>query len=120
MNHSYVDLSLVGDAQDGSDSLQCHTDLETCCISAYGPARGDWYFPYGNRLQFSNGSDGIYQQHAAQRVDLHRRNNGDTSGIYRCTIETNAVNDDDGWETVYVGLYASGGECMYIIFKITH
>ena len=27
-NHSYVDLSLVGDDGSGSDSVQCHTDLE--------------------------------------------------------------------------------------------
>ena len=30
-NHSYVDLSLVGDDVSGSDSVQCHTDLNTCC-----------------------------------------------------------------------------------------
>ena len=30
-NHSYVDLSLVGDDLSGSDSVQCHTDLGTCC-----------------------------------------------------------------------------------------
>ena len=30
-NHSYVDLSTVGSGYDGSDSVQCHTDLSTCC-----------------------------------------------------------------------------------------
>ena len=50
----------------------------------------------------------------AQRVDLERWDNGATSGIYRCDIETNAVNDDDGRETVYVGLYASGGVCVCV------
>ena len=33
-NHGYVDLSLVGDTLDGSDSVQCQTDLATCC--SYG------------------------------------------------------------------------------------
>ena len=28
-NHAYVDLSLVGNDDSGSDSVQCHTDLET-------------------------------------------------------------------------------------------
>ena len=107
-NHSYVDLTLVGTA--AGSSVQCHTDLSTCCSAAQGPDRGDWYFPNGDRLQFSNGPDDIYEQRRAQRVDLRRRNNGDTSGIYRCIIDTNAVNDDDGRETVYAGLYASGGE----------
>ena len=35
---------------------------------------------------------------------------GGTSGLYRCDIETIAVNNNDGHETVYVGLYNSGGE----------
>ena len=30
-NHSYVDLSTVGSAGDNSDSVVCHTDLDTCC-----------------------------------------------------------------------------------------
>ena len=104
-NHSYVDLTLVG-----SDRVQCHTDLDSCCSMTEGADRGDWYFPNGDRLQFSYNPGGIYESRGKQVVYLHRRNNGGTSGIYRCTIETNAVNDEDGRETVYVGLYASGGE----------
>ena len=101
----------MGDAQDGSDSLQCYTDLETCCSSAQGSDRGYWYAPGSqDRLPFSSEPGDIYQQLGAERVDLRYRNNGDTSGIYRCTIETNAVNNDDGQEVVYAGLYASGGE----------
>ena len=111
-NHSYVDLTLVGDARDGSDSVQCHTDLSTCCNAAAGPDRGDWYFPNGTQLPFPNNSTfNIFMLRQAQRVDLRHRGRSDvTSGIYRCTVETNAVHDDDGRETVYVGLYASGGE----------
>ena len=44
-NHSYVDLSLVGNHSSGSDSVQCHTDVSKCCSSANGPYRGDWSFP---------------------------------------------------------------------------
>ena len=109
-NHSYVDLTLVGGAVDGSDSVQCHTDLATCCSRLEGANRGDWYFPNGSRLLFDFYGGDIGEWRLAQRVDLRRRNNAATSGIYCCTIETNAVNDDDGRETVYVGLYASGGE----------
>ena len=111
-NHSYVDLTLVGNVL---NSVQCHTDLNTCCNRTQGTDRGDWYFPNGDRLQFLNDLGDIYEQRVAQRVDLRRRNNGDTSGIYHCTIETNAVHSNDNSdtttrETVYVGLYASGGE----------
>ena len=115
-NHAYVNLSQVGDANDGSDSVQCHTDLNTCCSGAQGPDRGDWYFPSGDVLSFPSDSGDIYEARTAQRVELRRRNNPDTpSGIYRCTIETNAVNSDNNTdtttrETVYAGIYATGGK----------
>ena len=114
-NHSYVNLTAVGDAMDGSDSVQCHTDLSTCCSGAQGDDRGDWYFPDGNRLPFNSVGNDIYEHRTAQQVDLRRRNDAGTSGIYRCDIETNAVHSDNDSdtttrETVYAGLYASGGE----------
>ena len=114
-NHSYVDLTLVGRAGDGGDSVQCHTDLDTCCHQSRGADRGDWYFPNGSRLGFSNKPGDIYEVREAQQVDLRRRNNAGTSGIYRCTVETTAVHSNDSSdtttrETVYAGLYASGGE----------
>ena len=106
-NHSYVDLSLVGD---GSGSVQCHTDLSTCCSGTEGPHRGDWFFPNGSRLGFPFYND-IYEWRRDQRVDLSRRNNAHTLvGIYRCSISTNAVQDDcdiSVRDTVYVGLYTA-------------
>ena len=112
-NHAYVDLSLVGNDDSGSDSVQCHTDLSTCCTGTQGPHRGDWILPGSEQtLPFSNDSTaGIYEVHGAQRVDLRRRNNTSIpSGIYRCDI---AIHDDNGTpvrESVYVGLYSSEGE----------
>ena len=110
-NHGYVDLSLVGSAEDGSDSVQCHTDLTTCCTSGLAAAdRPDWYFPNGNWVEFISGGGDIFNRRGAQRIDLHRRNNTVTpSGIYRCEIPTD---DGDGGfmrEIVYVGIYGSGG-----------
>ena len=83
-NHSYVDLSLVGNDGSGSDSVQCITDLPTCCRGTDGPYRGDWYFPNGTRLPFYYNGD-IYERRGSQKVDLHRRNsaNSPTVGIYR-------------------------------------
>ena len=106
-NHSYVDLSLVGSDDMGDDSVQCITDLEVCCSSKQGAHRGDWYFPNGTRLPFSGG---IYESRGVQRVDLHRKNQYNVPGIYRCNISTNAVHDTSLGEMVYVGLYHSGGE----------
>ena len=113
-NHPYVDLSQVGNDGSGSNSVQCHTDLDTCCISTYGSHRGDWYFPEGTRLPFSMDGGDIYEVREAQRVDLRRRNNANSpAGIYRCDIPTNAVHDGSDIsvrDTVYLGLYtASGG-----------
>ena len=55
----------------------------------------------------------IFFRRVAQQVTLRHRNNAmGPSGIYRCDIATDAVHDDSDLsvrETVYVGLYASGG-----------
>ena len=107
-NHSYVDFNLVGNR--ARDSIQCHTDLGTCCSGSQGSHRGDWYFPNGTRLPLSGP---IGEGRGAQKVEL--RTGIDTpqiSGIYRCDIPTVAVHDDTDnlvRETVYVGLYSSGG-----------
>ena len=108
-NHSYVVISLVGDDVSGSDSVQCHTDLDTCCSSAQGSHRGDWYFPNGDRLPFPGGSGGIIENRVAKRVNLRRRSDSEIqTGIYCCDIPTNAVHhgsDISVRDTVYVGLY---------------
>ena len=114
VNNSYVDLSQVGNDGSGSDSVQCITDLGSCCSGGQGQHRGDWYFPDGARLPFSDNNGDIYEFRGAQRIDIRRRNNANSpTGIYRCDISTNAVHDDDDAsvrDTVYVGLYtASGG-----------
>ena len=114
-NHSYVNLSLVGSHSSGSDSVQCHTDLSTCCSSTAGAHRGDWYFPDGTRLPFSGGT---FQTRLYDSVDLrHHSHVTSSTGIYRCDISTNAVHHDSDIsvrDTVYVGLYTgSGGKCSY-------
>ena len=109
-NHSYVDLSQVG--SDPSDSIQCHTDLKTCCSDGQGNHRGDWYFPDGTRLPFPGGG-GIYQLLSSQRVALRRTSPNSPSGIYRCdipTVDVHNENDISLRDTVYVGVYASGGK----------
>ena len=79
-----------------------------------GPDSVDWYSPRW-KLPFL---DNVYEGCGAQVVVLRYTGSGGTSGIYRCDIETNAVNDNDGHETVYVGLYTSGGEWHHLIYKV--
>ena len=108
-DHSYVDISQVGNTLGGSENVWCHTDLNTCCSGIQGPHRGDWYFPNGERLPFPGDGD-IVQSRQAQRVDLRRINNAnEPTGIYYCDIATVAVYNDNMRETVYVGLYNSEG-----------
>ena len=118
-NHSYVDLSLVGNDGSGSDSVQCITDLGTCCTGSSGIHRGDWYFPDRDRLPFSNNDGDIYEVRVSQRIDIRRRNNANSpTGIYRCDIPTNAVHDDTDIsvrDTVYVGLYTASGGMLLIV-----
>ena len=123
-NHSYVDLSLVGRPEDGGESVQCTTDLITCCTSVNGPHRGDWYFLNGTRLPFPALNVNTFEQRETQRVDLCRNRgiNSPTVGIYRCDIPTNDVHDDDisVRDTVYVGLYSGSGgtyELCTVVFS---
>ena len=116
-NHSYVNLLLVNNTESGS--VQCHTDLQTCCRVEVGIHRGDWFFPNGSVLGFrSSSDDDIVEYRGYQRVDLQRRNNGSASGIYHCSIA--AVFFHNASDTlrghVYVGLYDSGGQ--YTIYSI--
>ena len=117
-NHAYVNLTLVGnDITDSGNTVRCHTDLQTCCTSSQGVHHGDWYFPNGSVLAGGGGGDDIYRSRGAQVVHLRRRNDVTSpSGIYRCEIETVAVNTITG-ETVDVGLYPpSGGILLYIFY----
>ena len=100
-NHSYVDLSTVE-----RDSVQCHSDLSTCCSSSQGYHRGDWYFPDGDRLPFSGG---IYEARGAQRVDLRHTTATGPTGIYRSTEAVHRDGYISVRATVYVGLYVGSG-----------
>ena len=109
MNHSYVNLSLVGTSE--SNRVSCHTNRGTCCTMAQGTHRGDWFFPNGTRLNHSHNGGDIYEARGAQRVSLLRRNNGNVSGIYHCNIiiGTGTVPIRG---IIYIGLYDDRGKLM--------
>ena len=116
MNHSYVNLSLVGRSE--NNRVSCHTDRDTCCTMAQGNAhRGDWFFPNGTRLEFSNYGEDIYQMRGAQRVSLLRRNNGNVSGIYHCNIII-GTGTDPMIGIFYIGLYDDRGKFMPFVITV--
>ena len=108
-NHSYVDLGTVGTGF--STSVWCNTDLGTCCRHEDGSHRGQWFSPNGVVLETY---ENIYVVEEQQRVELRRANRTTSpTGIYRCEIPTNAVNDATDISVrakVYVGLYTSAGK----------
>ena len=103
-NNSYVNISRVGEHSSGSNSVQCRTDLVTCCSVMQGEHRGDWFFPNRKRIGFEQFSD-TYESRGAQRVDLRRRGS-QVRGIYRCDIPTS---NGTGRQSIYVGLYSNRG-----------
>ena len=116
-DHSYVDLSALGEFDNEDDHVVCHTDLTTCCGGDDRDDRGYWYFPNGDVLPGAVGSGAatnpIVLMRGPQIVRLLRGTGpGDvSSGLYHCIIVTVAVNDpyynpspDNGiGETLYVG-----------------
>ena len=102
-NHSYVNFSTVG-----SDyySVQCHTDLSTCCSDTEGIHRGDWYFPNGTRLPNFTSSTAIGESREAQKVVVNHNGGIKPSGIYCCDI---AIDDGSTRDIIYVGMYFSNG-----------
>ena len=107
-NHSYLDLSLVGTSD--SDSVQCHTDVKTCCSAGQGLHRGDWISPNGARIEYYQEGD-IYQRRYHRTVGLYS-NNGSESGIYYCKIALKNVFDSKRIGFFYIGLYQNGGEYL--------
>ena len=106
-NHGYVDLGLI--RRGFANSVQCRTDLSTCCTSQQGNHRGQWYLPDGQPVTEGDDVD-FYQRNRSRVVDLRRRINVTSpTGIFRCEIPTIAVNEG---ESVYVGLYTSEGKWL--------
>ena len=113
-NNSYVDANLVGARNSGGAGVQCHTDLTTCCSRHQGMDLGGWYAPdSGDKLPFEN-SEATYERWGNQMVTLYRGSNDIfQSGIYHCSISIQG--SGRGRETVYIGIYKTGGIiCTYV------
>ena len=116
-NNSFVNVTLWQEEPLRGVYVLCHTDMEMCCNRSQGKGRGNWYYPSGHRLSMrTNWSAPMYQVRERKVVKLrHRTESFDTSGIYRCDIETNAANNESQ-ESVYAGLYFTGGEFMHTVW----
>ena len=125
-DHSYVDLSALGGLDNVDDHVVCHTNLTSCCGGEGRDDRGYWFFPNGAELPGAGSAGGtgaatnpIVLMRGLQVARLIRGTGpGDVpSGLYRCIIETVADNapyynpspDNGIGETLYVGVYSTGG-----------
>jgi len=88
--------------------VECHSDLLGCCCNRE-THNADWYFPNGEKLQSDNRFFDIFQAYRIQNIQVRRNNSAETGGIYRCEIETTASNNGSR-ETLYAGIYSSGGQ----------
>ena len=59
---------------------------------------------------YKNSTPVLFEGRGQQRVVILYRGSNGTSGIYRCDIETTAVNNNRGSDILFVGLYRQGGE----------
>jgi len=103
-NHGYVVISDIG-STDGT-ALLCNTNYSP---TGGGHSGGDWFAPDGTRVQGLRSTvvPGFQRNRGPQVVRLIRYTATDppAEGIYRCEI----LDDTMTTQTVYVGLYSSGG-----------
>ena len=101
-NNSIVTLDEIGEE---SAALFCLTNKTYCCRSSDTPPGvggiGEWFFPNGNSVNNIGSGDDIYRGRGPSFVRLQRRNNAQTTGVFRCEVpDASGTN-----QQLYVGVY---------------
>ena len=100
-NHGYVVISNIG-SNDGT-ALLCNTNY---LPDGGGNSGGNWYGPDGTRISgFGFDVPGFSRNRGPGLVRLISVTGIPTEGIYRCEVQDDTLTE----QTVYVGLYNSGG-----------
>ena len=108
-NHGYVVISDIGSNDD--TALICHTNRPATITDIGGSTNsgGDWFAPNGTTVGFGSNSivSGFRRTRGPMMVRLLRNTATDppSEGIYHCLVEDDTLTV----QTVYVGLYNSGG-----------
>ena len=101
-NHGYVVISYIGSTND--TALICHTNRPTSGANS----GGDWFGPNGMVVGgLTNNVPGFRRNRNPMIVRLYRNTATDPplEGIFHCEVEDDTFTQ----QTVYVGLYNSGG-----------
>ena len=104
-NHGYVVINDIGSTDD--TALICHTNRPATYGSNYYPnSGGNWFAPDDTRV-WDVVVPGFRRNRGPMIVRLWRYTDTDppSEGIYQCLVEDNTFI----MQTVYVGLYNSGG-----------
>ena len=101
-NNSIVTLNEIGE---DSAALFCLTNKTDCCGSLDTPEGivviGHWYFPNGSSVKNTISGDNMYRDRGSSFVRLQRRNNAQTTGVFRCEVpDASGTN-----QQLYVGVY---------------
>ena len=123
-NHGYVVIGDIGSTDD--TALICNTNRIANFTVYFGwngvrfHSRGDWHAPNGTVVGDLGSDDvpGFHRNRGPMVVRLHRRTasdppSGPSEGMYYCVVEDDTFTE----QTVYVGLYNSGGGmgiCIYL------
>ena len=104
-NHGYVVISDIG-TTNGETALLCHTNY----LPGGATTGGNWYGPDGGPVSsFASVDSADFVSTNGPGVVRLIRNSAATStpteGIYRCQVKDDTLT----LQTVYVGLYNSGG-----------
>jgi hypothetical protein len=110
-----VVISDIGSTDD--TALICHTN-HPATLSNNAHSGGDWFAPNGMRVGFGNTSSVLIRRRGPMMVRLLRNTATDppSEGIYHCLVEDDTLTE----QTVYVGLYNSGGIIRTNTFTLMH
>ena len=102
-NHGYVMISDIGSTDD--TALICHTN-RPATLANNADSGGDWFAPDETRVT-GIAVPGFRRNRGPMMVRLLRSTATDppSEGIYHCLVEDDTLTE----QTVYVGLYNSGG-----------
>lgn len=120
-NDCYLDvddvpqLPNVGGATDIDNVLRCYTNLADCCHSAQvgdGMTLGEWYFPNGTKVEFSEGQTTTFRRNRNQRVvNLWRRGDPPERGRFHCEVP----NADNVNQNIYVNICELNHRISYTV-----
>ena len=102
-NHGYVMISDIGSTD--NTALLCITNHPVLCGGSN--SGGDWFAPDGDKVGGTGSTTvpGFARNRGPMVVRLRRNDGTPEEGIYHCVVE----DADFIPQTVYVGLYNSGG-----------